>query len=41
MVKRKKKDRIFDTKNSYIYIAVDLYEFLSAEAHYVSNETIT
>ena len=40
-VKTKKKDRIFDLKIRYLYIAVDLYEFLSAEAHHVSNQKIT
>jgi hypothetical protein len=39
--KTKKKDRNFDPTISYLYIAVNSYEFLSAEAHHVSNEKIT
>jgi len=39
--KTKKKDRNFDPIISYIYIAVDPYEFLHAEAHHVGNKKIT
>jgi hypothetical protein len=39
--RKKKKDRNFTSSIRYLFIAIDLYEFLSAEAHYVSNQTTT